>query len=68
MAKKLTKAQMAEKVTVVCYGKKKTYIRKDAIEFFKNGILCCDPDSSECERYINIYSHLTAGAMIAKDE
>jgi hypothetical protein len=65
---KLTKKQLEEKVKVICYGEEKTYTRKKAIEFFRRGIICCDPNSSECERYMNIYAHLMAGAMVAKDE
>jgi hypothetical protein len=65
---KLTKSQMNETVKVTCYGKTKEYKRSDAIKFFREGIIACDPDSSECDRYENIYCQLMAGSIHASDE
>ena len=65
----LTKAQMQEPVKVTCYGKEKNYKSRDeAICFFRKGIISCDPDSSECDRYMNIYCQLMAGSTDVNDE
>ena len=70
MAKKsLTKAQMQEPVKVTCYRETKTYkTRKEAIDFYSEGMCCCDPGSSEFERYATIVMQLEAGHMSASDE
>lgn len=65
---RLTKKQQEETVKVTCYGKTKAYKRKDAIAFFREGMLCCDPESSEFSRYEHIHSHLMAGALEVSDE
>ena len=36
---RLTKKQQEETVKVTCYGKTKAYKRKDAIAFFREGML-----------------------------
>lgn len=52
-------------VRVTCYGETKTWERKDALEFFKGGILCCE--GAERDRYVNIYFQLLDGAKEAYD-
>ena len=63
----LTNEQLNEKVKVTCYNRTKVYTRKDAIKFFRDGIIACDPESSECDRYQNIYVGLLAGKMEVSD-
>lgn len=53
-------------VTVTCYGKTKTWERKDAIAFFLEGMRYCD--GAERDRYTNIYLQLIDGAKEAYDE
>ena len=65
---RLTTAQMNEQVTVTCYGNKKQYTRKNALDFFRRAILNCDPDSSESDRYQGIYIQVVNGDTIVSDE
>lgn len=53
-------------VQVTCYGQTKTWERKDAINFFLEGMM--SSDGSERERYANIYCQLVAGYKIVSDE
>lgn len=54
-------------VTVKCYGTDKTYAtRKEAINFYKEGIRCSE--GAEQERYVRIVMQLEDGAMHATDE
>ena len=54
-------------VTTVCYGEKKVWdSRKEAMDFFYEGMLCCE--GSERDRYTNIYCKLADGARYATDE
>ena len=64
---RLTTAQMNEQVTVTCYGNKKQYTRKNALDFFRRAILNCDPDSSESDRYQGIYIQLVDGKIDVTD-
>ena len=66
--KQLTKQQLAEQVTVTCYRKTETMTRKEAIEKYQEGMMCCDPGSSECERYTTIYCKLMEGEREVSDE
>ena len=68
MAKKLTERQMNETVTVTCYRKKEKMTRRAAIDYYQEGMACCDPGSSEFERYATIYMQLTLGFMDCSDE
>jgi hypothetical protein len=63
----LTKEQLNETVKVTCYGETKSYKRSKALDFFLKGMNICDPDSSEYERYENIYWQLREGEMEASD-
>lgn len=51
--------QLNETVTVTCYRKTKTMKRKDAINFYMEGMLACE--GSEQERYANLYCQLMYG-------
>jgi hypothetical protein len=54
-------------VTTVCYGEKKVWdSRKEAMDYFYEGMLCCE--GSERDRYTNIYCKLAEGARYATDE
>ena len=57
--KQLTKKQLAEQVTVTCYGRKETMTREQAIDKYFEGVCYCD--GSERERYTNIYVKLMKG-------
>ncbi len=47
-------------ITVVCYNHKETWeSRENAIKFYKTGMYCCDPKSSECRRYATIVNQLS---------
>ena len=59
---------MNEQVTVTCYGNKKQYTRKNALDYFRRAILACDPDSSESDRYQGIYIQLVNGETNVSDE
>ena len=49
-------------VKVTCYGKEETFkSRKEAIRYFSEGMLWCDPNSSEYERYATNVSKLQCG-------
>lgn len=52
-------------VVVTCYGKQKIWERKEAMEFFLEGMACCE--GSERDRYVNIYYQLARGAKEARD-
>jgi hypothetical protein len=57
----------SRKVAVICYGQRREFpSRKKAMDFFKEGILCCD--GAERDRYVSIYFQLEAGATLATDE
>lgn len=65
---RLTKKQMAEQVTVTCYRKKKTMTRGEALAYYQEGMMCCDPGSSECQRYTTIVCRLMDGLTEVSDE
>jgi hypothetical protein len=55
-------------VKVTCYSKTKTFkTKKQAIAYFMEGVYSCDPNSSECGRYIYIISKLRAGEKEVSD-
>ena len=54
-------------VLVTCYGDTKEYNREEAIDFFKEGMLWCDPGSSEYSRYAMIVDQLESGSTHACD-
>ena len=57
--------QMDDKVTITCYGKTRTMTRKDAIQFYMEGM--CECDGSERERYTSIYCQLVSGQKVCSD-
>lgn len=63
MARLLIKCD--DPVRVTCYGKTKVWERKDAIDFFLEGMRCCE--GSERDRYTDIYLQLIDGAKEASD-
>lgn len=65
---KLTKEQMNEKVTITCYRKTDTMTRREALDFYAEGMMCCDAGSSECARYATICNQLMAGFKVVSDE
>jgi hypothetical protein len=57
------------KVKVTCYGETKIYpSAKKAIAHFREGMLCCDPYSSEYERYEMIVARLMNGEKEVDDQ
>lgn len=57
------------KVKVTCYGETKIYpSAKEAIEYFKEGMLWCDPNSSEFARYATIVARLMNGDTEVDDQ
>ena len=66
MANQLTEKQMKERVKVICYGKMERMTRKEAIDKYFDGMMCCE--GSEGERYKNIYCQLMLGEKTASDE
>ena len=55
------------RVTTVCYGQRREWpSRKEAMDFFEEGIL--GSEGSEQERYVTIYFKLKNGATEASDE
>ena len=65
---RLTKKQMAEQVTVTCYRQTEKMTRKEAVKFYMDGMMGCDPGSSECARYTSIYFQLLDGLTEVTDE
>lgn len=63
--KKLTRKQLKETVTITCYNQTEKMKRKDAIDFYLEGMIACE--GSEAERYANIYLQLLEGQMVCKD-
>lgn len=56
-----------ERITVVCYGKKRIWASREAAKnFYLEGML--NSDGSERDRYTNIYLQLEAGANFCSDE
>ena len=62
----MARSKKIDLVVVTCYGKTKTWERKDALEFFLDGARFCE--GAEAERYFNIYYQLIKGAKVAHDE
>lgn len=54
-------------VTTVCYGETKVWDSRDeALQYFLEGMTCCE--GSESQRYALIYSRLQNGSYYATDE
>ena len=64
---RLTKKQMDEQVSVTCYRHKETMTRRKALKKYEEGMRCCDPGSSEYERYSTIYWRLMDGLTEVTD-
>ena len=66
MKKYLIRPDMTE-VTTICYNQERKWKhRKDAIEFFKCGVI--ESDGSERERYINVLIDLELMKDVCTDE
>lgn len=65
---RLTKRQMDEQVKVTCYRKTETMTRRKALKEYEEGMRCCDPGSSEYERYSTIYWRLMDGLTEVTDD
>lgn len=58
---------MNNKVVTICYGEEKQWAsRKEALNYFLEGIKSCE--GSEKERYLSIYLELLAGKKICTDQ
>lgn len=58
---------MNDEVTVICYGQKTVWKnRKDAMDFYWQGVAECD--GSERERYALVLYDLYAGLKVCTDE
>ena len=62
----MERKKKADLVVVTCYGKSKVWERKEAIDFFLDGMMGCE--GTERERYTDIYIQLIDGAKEASDE
>lgn len=62
----MERRKKADLVVVTCYGKTKVWERKDAIDFFLEGMRACS--GAERDRYTDIYIQLIDGAKEASDE
>lgn len=57
---------MTNGVTTICYRQKKVWAsRKEAMDFFFEGMTCCG--GAEAERYRNIYTKLELGYDVCDD-
>lgn len=63
--KQLTKKQMKEFVTIICYGQPEIMRRDEAIDKYYEGMICCE--GSERDRYMEIYFQLMEGNKVCKD-
>ena len=66
MEHNLTKKQLKEKVSIICYRKKYKMTREEAIKEYREGMMYCD--GSERDRYTNIYCQLISGFKTCSDE
>lgn len=58
---------MEEKVITVCYGVKRKWAhRRDAVEFFREGMSVCE--GAEKERYETVVSRLLSGKTVCSDK
>ena len=55
-------------VEITCYGDTRTMERNEAVKFYMDAMNSCDPNSSECSRYITILQGLQAGDKVVSDE
>lgn len=63
--KQLTKKQLKEVVTVICYGRMEHMTREQAIDKYYEGMVCCE--GCERDRYTEIYCQLAEGKKICMD-
>lgn len=57
---------MNDQVTIICYDKSETRNREEAIEFYTEGMMCCE--GSERDRYTSIVMGLQAGLKTVDDQ
>lgn len=62
----LTLSKMNEKVKVTCYRKTEIMTRREAMQFYYEGMQCSE--GSEHERYETIFFQLLEGHMECSDE
>lgn len=62
------KSKNKDIVNIVCYGVERTMPRKEAIDYFTEGLYSCDCNSSEHDRYECILKQLYSGYTFATDE
>lgn len=62
----LSKSKMNEKVKVTCYRQTEIMTRREAMEFYYEG-MCCS-EGSEHERYETIFFQLMKGYTECSDE
>ena len=56
-----------EEIITVCYGKEeKWHDRRQAMEHFIEGMMCCE--GAERERYTRIYTQLASGLTYCTDK
>ena len=58
-----------KKIVTVCYRQRREWdTRKEAVEYFQEGMCSCDPLSHEHLRYATIVDQLKGGSYYATDE
>ena len=62
----LLESKMSENVKITCYNKTRTMTRREAMEFYYEG-MCCS-EGSEHERYETIFFQLMTGHTECSDE
>lgn len=62
----LTKSKMDEEVTITCYRQTEKRTRRDALNYYYEG-MCCS-EGSEHERYETIFFQLLQGYTEVSDE
>lgn len=66
MANGLSETKLNEQVTTTCYGRERKHTRREALEFYYEGML--NSEGSEHERYETIFFQLLQGRMTASDQ
>ena len=61
----LTKKQMQDFVTIICYGQPEIMRRDEAIDKYYEGMMFCE--GSERDRYTEIYCQLMEGNKVCTD-
>jgi len=65
----MTRKKTEKKIVTVCYRQRREWsTRREAVEYFQEGMMSCDPMSHEHLRYETIVDQLKGGAYYATDE